>query len=332
MSVSGDQGKYRVDRGRLDDTADTREMFAPYFNGRTHIDVGTIIGDGYGGGGCRFPFRIATMSRPMDVNREHWDEATEIHARGNVYGLDDFKAGQCQLHRIEVDELGDVAGKRLLHFQCHFGLDTLSWARRGAVVTGVDFSPKAIALARRLTVESGLQARFVEADVYALPDTLSGWFDIVFASYGVLCWLPDLHRWAETVVRFLEPRGIFYIVDAHPFARVFPTDGDLRDGSTELSPVFPYFHDPAGRRWPPDSDYADPTVRYTTGEHIWQHSLADVVNALIAAGLRVDFLHEFSYCAWKVVAFMKRRADGYWGLPAHFPQLPLMFSLKATKP
>jgi len=267
----------------------------------------------------------------MDINREHWDEATGIHARGNVYGLDDFKAGGCRLHPIEVDELGDVAGKTLLHLQCHFGLDTLSWARRGAVVTGADFSPKAIALARQLAEESGLDARFVEADIYTLSDTLSRRFDIVFTSYGVLCWLPNLSLWGETVARFLEPHGVFYIVDAHPFARVFPTDADLRDGATELSPVFPYFHDPAGTRWPPDSDYADPAARYTTGEHIWQHSLADVVNALIAAGLRIDFLHEFSYCAWKNVAGMERRADGYWGLPARLPQLPLMFSLKATK-
>src|SRR5713101_9044060 len=129
------------------------------------------------------------MSTPMDLNREYWDESTDMHARGNVYGLEDFKAGRCQLHRIEVEELGDVSGKRLLHLQCHFGLGTLSWARRGAIVTGVDFSPKAIALARSLATEVGSDARFVESNVYALPAALSGRFDIVFTSYGVLCWL-----------------------------------------------------------------------------------------------------------------------------------------------
>lgn len=268
----------------------------------------------------------------MDVNRAHWDEATELHARGNVYGLEDFKAGRCRLHRIEVEELGDVSGKTLLHLQCHFGLDTLSWARRGAVVTGVDFSPRAVALARALAAEVRLDARFVESDLYVLPTTLTGRFDVVFSSYGVLCWLPDLPRWGELVARYLEPGGTFYIVEAHPFARVFPTDNDLTDGSRVLSPVFPYFHDPAGTRWEPEADYADPSARYTTAEHIWQHSLADVVNALIGAGLRIDFLHEFACCAWKVVAFMERVEDGYWGLPARFPRLPLMFSLKATKP
>ena len=105
----------------------------------------------------------------MDANREHWDEATDVHARGNVYGIEDFKAGRCQLHRIEVEELGDVTGKTLLHLQCHFGLGTLSWARRGAVVTGIDFSPKAVALARALAAEVGIDARFVESNVYDLP-------------------------------------------------------------------------------------------------------------------------------------------------------------------
>src|SRR3990170_7298352 len=112
------------------------------------------------------------MSTPMDSNREHWDEATEIHARGDAYGIEDFKAGRCQLHRIEVEELGDVTDKRLLHLQCHFGLDTLSWARRGAIVTGVDFSPKAIDQARSLADEAGVRADFICSDVLELPDNL----------------------------------------------------------------------------------------------------------------------------------------------------------------
>jgi len=272
------------------------------------------------------------MGRPMDSNRDHWDEATDIHARGNVYGIEDFKAGRCQLHRIEVEELGDVTGKTLLHLQCHFGLSTLSWARRGAVVTGVDFSPKAIALARALAAELGIDARFVESNVYDLPAALSGRFDVVFCSYGVLCWLSDLTRWAEIVARYLAPGGIFYIAEAHPFIRVFPMDNDITDGSTELRPYFSYFHDPAGTRWEPDTDYADEASRYTTPEHTWQHSMGDIVNALVAAGLRIDFLHEFPYCVWKVVAFTEPAEGDGWRLPSRFPRLPMMFSIKATKP
>jgi SAM-dependent methyltransferase len=272
------------------------------------------------------------MSTPMDANREHWDEATDIHARGNVYGMEDFRAGRCMLDPIEVEEVGDVTGKTLLHLQCHFGLGTLSWARRGANVTGVDFSPKAIALARSLAAEAGIGARFIESNVYDLPAALTGGFDIVFCSYGVLCWLPDLKRWGEIVARFLQPGGFFYIADAHPFIRVFPMDEDIRDGSTELRPYFSYFHDPAGTRWPPSADYADEAARFTTPEHIWQHSMGDIVNALVTAGLRIDFLHEFPTCTWKVIAFAEPVDRGAWGLGPRFPQLPLTFSLKATKP
>jgi SAM-dependent methyltransferase len=276
------------------------------------------------------------MSSPLELNRRHWDAVTEIHARNNVYGIDDFKAGKCRLHRVELEELGDVSGKTLLHLQCHFGLDTLSWAKRGAIVTGVDLSPKAIKLARSLAQEVGLDARFIESDVFALPSHLSGQFDIVFMSYGVLHWLSDLKAWGRIVAHYLKPGGIFYIVDSHPLAHVFPLDSDITDGTTELRPWFPYFHDPAGCRWESGIDYADKTAR-TPPEVNWRHSMGDIVNALIGSGLHIEFLNEFPYCAWKVVAFaemVERFSDshGYYALPSRFPPLPLMFSLKASKP
>lgn len=272
----------------------------------------------------------------METNRCHWDHMTDLHARENVYGIDDFKKGTCRLHRVEVEELGDVCGKTLLHLQCHFGLDTLSWARRGAIVTGVDFSPKAIALARSIARDVSIDATFVESDIYDLESNLSGRFDIVFMSYGVLGWLPDLRRWSGIVARCLKPGGVFYIIEGHPFAHVFPIDQDITDGSRELRPRFPYFHDPAGTRWESQVDYADGKTR-TLPEHAWQHSMADIVNALLSAGLRIDFLHEFPFCAWKVVAFAEQverfsASHGYYALPARFPPLPLMFSIKATAP
>jgi len=278
----------------------------------------------------------SSSASSLELNRRHWDEVTDIHARNNVYGIDDFKAGGCRLHRVEREELGDVSGKTLLHLQCHFGLDTLSWARRGATVTGVDFSPKAIALARSLAQEAGLDARFIESDIYTLPERLSEHFDIVFMSYGVLSWLPDLKAWSHIIARYLQPGGIFYLIDDHPFIRVFPIDSDITDGSTELQPRFPYFHDPAGTRWESNLDYADPAAS-TPPEYNWQHSMGDIVNALVGAGLQIEFLHEFPYCAWKVVAFaelVERFSDshGYYQLPARFPPLPLMFSIRAAKP
>ena len=182
--------------------------------------------------------------------------------------------------------------------------------------------------------QSGIDARFIEADLYKLPERLDAQFDIVFTSYGVLCWLADIKRWGDIVAQYLKPGGTFYIAEAHPFARVFPLDEDIKDGSSELRPYFNYFHDPAGMHWDPNFDYADPAAMQTVGEHCWQHSMSDVVNALIAAGLRIEFVHEFPYCPWKVTAFCEvveqfSPSHAYFGLPKRFPALPLMFSIKA---
>jgi SAM-dependent methyltransferase len=277
------------------------------------------------------------MREELELNRRHWDEATAIHTRGNVYGVEDFRAGTCRLHRVEVEEVGDVAGKSLLHLQCHFGLDTLSWARRGADVTGVDFSAAAIETARRLSAETGVPGRFVCCDLYDLRGVLDGpgRFDVVFTSYGVLNWLPDLGPWGAIAAHYLKPGGFFYIVEAHPSARMFPMDQDLEQAGF-LRPWFPYFHDPAGIRWPGEADYADPTAVHRIGNHEWQHSMADVVNALIGAGLAIEWLHEFPFCAWPVIAGCEPverfgGSHGYYGLPASQPQVPLMFSLRARK-
>ncbi len=279
------------------------------------------------------------MREELELNRDHWDNAAEIHTRGNVYGLEDFKAGKCQLQRIEVEELGpEVAGKSLLHLQCHFGLDTLSWARRGATVTGVDFSPKAIEIAKKLSAETSVPARFICCNLYDLPRHLTEFasFDIVFTSIGVICWLPDLTPWAQLIARYLKPGGIFYILEAHPFARVFPMEEDVQNGATTLRPAFNYFHNPAGTYWPPNPDYSDPTVTNAVGDHDWQHSISDVINSLINAGLTIEYLHEHPVCAWKVIEGAEivetfSSASRYYGLPKNLPSLPLMFSIRARK-
>ena len=137
------------------------------------------------------------------------------------YDVEGFKKGRCTLSSIELEELDTVSRKSLLHLQCHFGMDTLSWARLGAKVTGVDFSNEAISLARPLSEESGIKAKFICSDMYELPDVLNEKFDIVLTSAGVLCWLPDLKLWAEIISHFLKPRGTFYIFEVHPFSHIF---------------------------------------------------------------------------------------------------------------
>jgi SAM-dependent methyltransferase len=274
------------------------------------------------------------MRDELELNRRHWDEATVLHTRGNVYGVEDFKRGACRLHRLEREEVGDVRGKRLLHLQCHFGIDTLSWARRGAQVTGVDFSPQGIAYAKRLSAESNVPGEFLCSDLYAaseLPGTRK--FDVVFTSHGVLNWLPELSAWGALIARHLEAGGFFYIVEAHPTSRIFPLDEDMPQAGS-FRPYFPYFHDPAGLHWPAGADYADPNARHTVADHEWQHSMADIVNALTGAGLAIDWLHEHPFAAWQVVAgceIVEKFSDSHaYYAPPGQPPLPLMFSLRAS--
>jgi len=260
------------------------------------------------------------------TNLDHWNELVSLHAQSKFYDLQSFKAGNSTLKPIEVEELGDVAGKSLLHLQCHFGLDTLSWARRGAQVTGADFSDQAIALAQSLSQELEIKANFVCSNLYDLPNVLSGEFDIVYTSYGVLCWLSDLGRWGKIIAHFLKPDGVFYIVEFHPFTHVF----DNEDNATDLRVVYPYFsREPF--RWESDVSYADlsaPIQHRVTYE--WFHSLGDILNALIFAGLTIEFLHEFPVCAYRSFPFMEQGADGWWRLKSG-DTIPLMFSLKTTK-
>ena len=161
-----------------------------------------------------------------EANRRLWEAWTEVHAAGDFYDLEGFRAGGVRLRNEEIAAVGDVRGKTLLHLQCHFGIDTLSWARLGARVTGADFSPAAIRLAREIAADIGIEdARFVESNLYDLPANLDGEFDVVYTSRGVLGWLPDIRAWAGVVAHFLAPGGTFFITEAHPVLQVFETDG-----------------------------------------------------------------------------------------------------------
>jgi SAM-dependent methyltransferase len=268
----------------------------------------------------------------LKANLASWDEAVGVHVDSRMYDVAGFKAGRTSLHRIEIDELGPLVGDgtRLLHLQCHFGLDTLSWARRGATVTGVDFSGEGIATARSLAEELGLSQRatFVQSDLYRLPDALEGEFDVVFTSWGVLLWLGDLERWARIVAGYLKPGGTFYIAEFHPFAMV------LADDSTPeaLRVEYPYFMHGEPLRWDEDGDYADPEARLEhTVTYEWNHGFAEIIDSLLRSGLRFDFLHEFPYTLEGLpFAFLEMGADGHQRVKGH-PDFPLSFSLKMTK-
>lgn len=158
------------------------------------------------------------MTRPEDINLRYWNEVAPLHrhAKDGLYRTDEFLAGVDVLSEAEGREVGDLTGKRLLHLQCHFGLDTLCMARRGATVTGLDYSSAAITEARALAATAGLAATFVEADLYDAPARIDGLFDLVFVHWGAINWLRDIRRWAQIVAGFLAPGGYLYFIDSHP--------------------------------------------------------------------------------------------------------------------
>lgn len=268
------------------------------------------------------------MDEYIETNRRIWDELVPHHVASDFYDVPSFKAGRSSLLPVEREEVGDVRGRSLLHLQCHFGMDTLSWAREGAEVTGIDFSPQAIRIARGLASELDISARFVEADIYRLPEYLGGDFDIVFASYGVVCWLPDLPRWAEIAASYARPGGFFYLLDDHPLA------ASLADESTAdaMRIGFPYLATGAlSFDWREGSYATDAKLEHQRSFE-FAHGLGEVVTSLIEAGLAIDFLHEFPFCAWPRLPQMQKGDDGYYRLPDGNEGVPFLFSVKATKP
>jgi SAM-dependent methyltransferase len=269
----------------------------------------------------------------LAANKALWDELTALHERSAFYDVEGFLAGASSLTRPALDELGpEVAGKRMLHLQCHFGLDNPSWARLGATVTGVDFSGRAIALARRLAAESGLPATFVESDLYELPTVLDERFDIVFASWGVLCWLPDLARWARLIADYLVPGGIFYIAEFHPLLFALADDSEEPRLGRDS-----YFHgaEPHARENDGSGSYADPAAHVAAPvQYEWDHPLGEIVTALTEAGLTIEYLHEFRRLEerqrldWPCIG---QRPDGSFGLRHPRDEFPLSFSLRARR-
>jgi SAM-dependent methyltransferase len=272
------------------------------------------------------------VDEALRKNRELWDAWTKIHVDSAFYDVPSFRNGvrPIRLRDYEREEMGTVEGRTLLHLQCHFGLDTLSWARLGATVTGIDFSEEAIGAARALAAELGIAATFIASDLYRLPEVLDEQFDIVYTSRGVLGWLPDIAEWGRVAAQFVRPGGLLYVTEIHPVANVFESEG-VAPG--ELRLAYPYWSHPDPLRFDVKGSYADPDAR-TEGlvEYGWNHSLGEIVTALVDAGLELAFLHEFDFVSWPV-DFLVQGDDDRWRLPkGSLGSLPLFFSLRATKP
>lgn len=269
--------------------------------------------------------------RFIESNRAYWNEVTPMHADSEFYGVDRFLAGEEILHPHEVDALGDVRGKRLLHLQCHFGLDTLAWARLGADVTGVDISDDSIAKALELAERAQLPARFERLDVLELPGPLSGeTFDIIYTGRGALCWLPDLDRWGRAVSELLTPGGRLYLMETHPAVYLF----NDRGGPPPLIVDGGYFHneEPLVEESGGDSDYAEMGYRPVQRSYEWRWSIADMVNTMIRHGLRIERLDELDGLFFQGFDGMERSEDGMWRFADLEVKLPMTIALLANKP
>lgn len=256
------------------------------------------------------------------INKKWWNDVTPIHSQSKLYNLEAFKKGKTSLESTEIEELGNVKGKTMLHLMCHFGMDTLSWARKGAIVTGVDLSDESIKLAKELSCETKIPATFICSDIYDLPKVLDKKFDIVFTSYGVLCWISKLKKWAKLINHFLKDGGTFYIVELHPFTNILSYDFKFEYKYFKKGP---YIDDSDGTYTDWDSE-----VKGVTYE--WSYTISDVINVLINEGLKIEFVHEFPYTMYdQFPGFMEINKDGKYVLTNKKIQIPLLFSLKATK-
>lgn len=263
----------------------------------------------------------------IDSNRELWNEFTPIHERSEYYDLEGFLSGRNTLKSIELQLLGDIKNRSILHLQCHFGMDSLSLARLGARVTGVDISDRAIELARELNERTGLNARFIRSNIYELDTVLEERFDIVFTSYGILCWLNDLDGWAATIKNHLIEGGRFIIVEQHPLADIFDQTED------RMEVTYSYFDfAKTGLELKVDGSYAsesekiEPRISYE-----WQHSLEDIINALITSGLKLTRFREYPFSMYRKFPLMEpsEKDKGYW-IFKELPEMPLLFSIEAS--
>ncbi len=250
------------------------------------------------------------------MNRSAWDQRAQVHFGSKFYNVAGFLAGETSLREIERAELTDVAGKRLLHLQCHFGLDTLSWARQGAVCTGVDISSVAIQKARELAAQTRLNTEFVCSDVYGFERTHSEPYDIVFTSYGAICWLPDLTRWAQVVANNLAVGGRFYMVEFHPFYDIFAG--------------YSYFNEtqPAVEA---SSTYTENGSDVVTQMATWAHPMSDVMNALMGVGIQIERVNEFAFSPYNCFEGMTERETGRFYLTHQGNDIPLVYSVMGRK-
>ncbi|MCI4671217.1 MAG: class I SAM-dependent methyltransferase [Bacteroidia bacterium] len=263
------------------------------------------------------------IQRYFDDNQNSWDAKVDIHKESSFYNLKDFQSGESSLIGPEVEELGNVYGRSLLHLQCHFGMDTISWVRKGAMAVGVDFSEKAIQLAKELNEAEENRAQFIQSNIYDLKQNLSGQFDFVFTSYGTIGWLPDLNKWAEVVANFLKPGGTFYIIDFHPVVWML-------DDKKMKEIYYSYFNkEVISTEDHTYTDHEGTHRKFMT--HGWNHPISEILNALLKQDLILEHFNEYDYSAYNCFTGLTKIGEHKWQFEGREGIIPMMYSIKMTK-
>ena len=258
----------------------------------------------------------------LDINRHSWNNRTEAHIKSEFYGMEQFLQGKTSLQNIELNLLGNVEGKAVLHLQCHFGQDSISLSRMGAQVTGVDLSDKAIARAKSIARETQANVEFICCDLYALPANLNKQFDVVFTSYGTIGWLPNLDKWAAVISKFLKPGGQFVFVEFHPVVWMFDDDFEKIG--------YRYFNSGAIVETE-NGTYADRSANIEQQSVMWNHSISEVLNSLIRNGLEINAFDEFDYSPYNCFKHTVEFEPGKYRIKHLDNKIPMLFSLRATK-
>lgn len=271
-------------------------------------------------------------AKELAANRANWNARAEVHAASSFYNVQQYIEDQTAISDVvawDHEQLGDVRDLDMLHLQCHIGTDSISWARLGAHVTGIDFSEESLKVATDLSKRCNLSVRFVCADVRTVDRVLTREFDLVYASVGVLCWIPSFDEWAKAAAACVRPGGRLYLRDGHAIQDAI----DYRRADGEVVCVGDYFGSRAPYRDDGGYTYTGDDVRLDAPLNFqWTHPLSVIVNSLIAHGLRIDRLDEMDWLESQNFSWMTRGSDGRWRFPEDGPRLPLSFSLLATKP
>ncbi|WP_295337134.1 bifunctional 2-polyprenyl-6-hydroxyphenol methylase/3-demethylubiquinol 3-O-methyltransferase UbiG [Flavobacterium sp.] len=258
----------------------------------------------------------------LAINKATWNDKVDVHMASSFYDMEAFLQGKSTLNDIELALLGDVSGKKILHLQCHFGQDSLSLARMGAQVTGVDLSDKAIERARELAEKLNLEATFVCCDIYEAPHLIDEQFDIVFTSYGTIGWLPDLERWAAVVAHFLKPNGQLIMADFHPVVWMYDND---------FTTVFYDYFNVAQIVEAETGTYADREAPIANQTITWNHPISEILNALINSGLEIKRFNEYDYSPYDCFNQTEEFEKGKYRIQAFGNKIPMVYAILAIK-